>query len=79
MTERFKIDVEYVCPPIPVRSYDWRAFIIGADENAPVGWGRTRWDAIDNLRAQLEELEEVILPSKEELQAAMRERLARSS
>ena len=38
-------------PPIPDRSYDWRAVFewYSGDDNQPVGWGETKGDAILDL------------------------------
>jgi hypothetical protein len=49
-----KIVCSHVCPPIPVRNFDWEAIFDGdeGEETAPRGWGRTeaeaRQDLIDN-------------------------------
>jgi len=49
------IETEFVCPPIPDRTHDWRAQFSwhdGDDEEAPVGWGETEREAVLNLMAQ---------------------------
>ena len=53
---RIKIRTEHVFPPIPVREWDWSA----VDDNTyepgcPIGWGRTKQAAIDDLIDQLSE------------------------
>lgn len=43
----------HVCPPIPVRDYDWQAYDTDnydpEDPDALVGWGSTEERAIANL------------------------------
>jgi hypothetical protein len=56
----YTIETEYVCPPIPVRNYDWRAVLDsydGAPDAGPQyeGTGRTEEAAIRDLLEQLEE------------------------
>ena len=51
-----KIVARYVFPPIPVRSYDWSAYIDGDEEDGPHGEGATEEEAIADLKAQLEDL-----------------------
>lgn len=53
-----RIDVEYVCPPIPLRCCDYRATLKDYDEGDAQGWGRTRDDAMDDLIRQIEEDDE---------------------
>ena len=59
-----KIHTNNVCPPIPVRDWDWTAitddFDADCDENGfytshPVGMGPTEQAAIDDLLQQLED------------------------
>lgn len=47
----------YVCPPIPIRSADWEAYLERdeGDENAPRGRGLTKLGALENLLEQLED------------------------
>lgn len=53
--ERIKnITCEFVCPPIPNRSHDWLAYVDGEDEG-PQGWGKTKEEAIENLKEQINE------------------------
>jgi hypothetical protein len=47
-----KIETEYVCPPIPVRSMDWQATRKGYDEGDLIGRGATEQDAINDLLEQ---------------------------
>lgn len=58
-----KIKTEYVYPPIPMRNFDWSAI----DEDtyngpgSPIGFGRTRAIAVEDLLEQIqidEELQE---------------------
>jgi hypothetical protein len=51
------ICVEFAFPPIPVRSFDWAAWIDGTEERGPIGRGATREAAVDDLLEQLEEEE----------------------
>lgn len=48
--------VSYVCPPIPIRSMDWEAYMENddGDENAPRGRGLTKLGALENLLEQLD-------------------------
>jgi hypothetical protein len=53
-----RIVTEYVCPPIPYRDFDWRAYdgdTYDPESNQPVGWGATKEWAIADLLRQLEE------------------------
>lgn len=45
--------IEYDPPPIPIRSFDWRATEPGYEPGAPIGWGSTREEAIADLESQL--------------------------
>lgn len=51
------IKTEYVHPPIPIRCYDWRAYVDGHEEG-PFGWGATKEEAIEELKAELADREE---------------------
>ena len=42
-----EIVTTFVYPPIPLRSFDWRA--TRDEENGPCGWGETEQEAIDLL------------------------------
>lgn len=54
MTPR-KIITTHVCPPIPIREYDWCAYRDGDDERPELyGWGSTEQAALENLRRTLE-------------------------
>jgi hypothetical protein len=48
-----KILTERVYPAIPIRSFDWCAWIDGNEESGPYGYGRTEQDAIANLNEQI--------------------------
>jgi hypothetical protein len=61
--EGYTIHTEHVCPPIPVRNYDWRAVLDsydGAPDAGPQyeGTGRTEEAAIRDLLEQLEDADE---------------------
>lgn len=52
------IKTVHVCPPIPVRDYDWQAYDLDTydpESDMPVGWGRTEAAAIADLMEQIEE------------------------
>ena len=48
LTDR-KIVTEYVCPPIPVRGFDWRAVYADYEPGDPVGAGATEAEAMAEL------------------------------
>lgn len=51
----FKIVTRMIKPPIPVRDYDWCAFLDGYEEKTSwQGWGRTQLEALDDLLDNLE-------------------------
>lgn len=49
MTKTIKIITTHVYPPIPVRAYDWSAHYDGHEEEGPVGWGKTKAEALADL------------------------------
>jgi hypothetical protein len=46
----YNIKTEHIYPPIPFRGNDWCAYYAGEEELNHYGWGRTREDAIQNLK-----------------------------
>lgn len=49
------IITSYIHPPIPVRHFDWVAYIDGLEENTKLyGHGASEQAARDDLRAQLD-------------------------
>jgi len=48
------IKVDYNPKPIPLRQFDWDAWLIDADEDSPVGHGATKEDAIEDLKIKIE-------------------------
>lgn len=50
-----KIVTKHICPPIPIRSFDWMAIREDYDEGHPQGWGATEAEAITDLKEQTEE------------------------
>lgn len=52
------IKTVHVCPPIPIRDYDWQAYDTDhydpEDPDRFTGWGRTEAEAIADLLSQLE-------------------------
>lgn len=55
--EPTKIITRYEPPPIPVRGYDWRAYLQEWDIDDPIGFGATEAEAIADLQEQLTEQE----------------------
>ena len=53
-----KITTTYVCPPIPVRCYDWQA-IYDDCEGYYAGWGMTEEAAIADLKCRYGEFDAV--------------------
>lgn len=43
------ITTENICPPIPIRNYDWMATREDYDEGDPVGHGETEEEAVQDL------------------------------
>jgi hypothetical protein len=50
----FKIVTSNVYPPIPIREFDWCAYLDGEEEAGPYGWGRSEAEAIADLKEQLD-------------------------
>ena len=50
-----RIRTEYVFPPIPIRSFDWRATLDDYEPGCPMGQGPTEEAAIADLLSQIEE------------------------
>jgi hypothetical protein len=51
MDELAQIEVSFVYPPIPVRSFDYCATFKGYEPGDPIGYGPTEAEAIADLRA----------------------------
>lgn len=51
------IVTEEVCPPIPIRRFDWRAWIDDGKEEYLSGWGATELEAIDDLKRAMDSYE----------------------
>ena len=49
------VRVAQINPPIPVRSFDWMAWIDGQEESGPVGYGATKDKALLDLAEQGED------------------------
>jgi hypothetical protein len=50
------IRTSHIHPPIPIRSYDWMAWVDGREENTSLqGYGPTEEQAIAELRERIEE------------------------
>jgi len=49
-----KIITQNIFPPIPVRCYDWLAYIDG-DEEGLKGFGATEAEAVADLNGQIDE------------------------
>jgi hypothetical protein len=43
------IKTEFICPPIPIRSFDWEATRDGYEYGDQIGYGETEAEAIANL------------------------------
>ncbi len=52
-----KISTNYIFPSIPLRDFDWIAYIEGEEELNINGFGKTEKEAISNLIEQLNESE----------------------
>lgn len=52
---RQRILTAHINPPIPVRQFDWAAWLDGDEEAGPTGTGATEADAIRDLQQQIEE------------------------
>lgn len=50
--------VQFIRPPIPVRDFDYAAMEDDYEPGRPIGYGRTQQAAIDDLNAQLREMED---------------------
>lgn len=55
--DSMQIKTAHVCPPIPLRDFDWLAYVKD-QESSLRGWGKTQIDAICNLLEQIEEGED---------------------
>jgi hypothetical protein len=49
-----KIITQFIYPPIPPRDFDWSAVTDNYEAGDPIGYGRTEWAAIRDLKEQLE-------------------------
>jgi hypothetical protein len=43
------IITQFIHPPIPDRSFDWSAVYEGYEGGDPIGYGRTEWEAMQDL------------------------------
>lgn len=50
-----KIITSHVFPPIPIRAFDWCAYVDGTEESGLRGWGRTEQEAINDLTVLIDE------------------------
>lgn len=50
-----KIVTRYDPPPIPIRRFDWSAVSDDYEPPQPIGWGRTKDEAIADLLMQMED------------------------
>ncbi len=48
------IRTHHAFPPIPIRCFDWMAWVDGTEENGPYGHGKTEEEARANLGAEIE-------------------------
>jgi hypothetical protein len=47
------IDASFIYPPIPIRDFDWQATLKDYEPGCPIGHGRTKQDAINDLLEQI--------------------------
>ena len=53
-----KISTEFIYPPIPIRNFDWCAIdenTYNGDKTDPIGFGKTRSEAVQDLLEKIEE------------------------
>ena len=50
-----KIVTRYWAKPIPMRDFDWCAFVEGTEETGPTGYGESEQEAVDDLKELLDE------------------------
>ena len=55
-----KIKTQNICPPIPIRKFDWEAYREDWDEGWPIGYGETEQEAIRDLLLQEEEISDAL-------------------
>jgi hypothetical protein len=48
------IKISCICPPIPMRQFDYQAYYDGQEEFGPYGYGSTEQEAINDLKEQSE-------------------------
>lgn len=48
--------ITHIRPPIPLRDFDWAATQDDYEPGCPIGYGRTREEAVADLEEQLAEL-----------------------
>jgi hypothetical protein len=48
--EKLIIVTQFVNPPIPIRNRDWCAYYWGWEESRRYGWGKTKEEAIQDLK-----------------------------
>ena len=48
-----KIETSYWAKPIPDRRFDWSAIQSGYESGAPIGYGKTEAEAVNDLLEQL--------------------------
>jgi len=56
--ENLVIVIEHTYPPIPIRDFDWHAYLDGREEDGNYGHGRTKYQALHDLIDRLEEEDE---------------------
>ncbi len=53
-----RVRTSFINPPIPIRAFDWVAWIDGDEESMRYGYGRTEQEARDELSNVLAEYDE---------------------
>lgn len=56
---RFTVHTKHVYPPIPLRSFDWMAWVGDYELGCVTGWGATEDAALLDLQNQVEDNAEV--------------------
>jgi hypothetical protein len=72
-----KVKTAYIYPPIPIRCFDWCAWIDGYEEAGPYGHGKTEVQALADLACTVDELDRDRFPLAEGWYAEVTEEIVR--